>query len=100
MTYTLSNLSPPAATGAAPQNHCHSFTLIGAAVAVVTAFATIAVAVPAEARVAVRSGESTCSRPSETTLQQQVACYRYFQTVQQMIRTDLPITSLGTRIVR
>jgi hypothetical protein len=47
MTYALSPISPPAATDAVKQNHFHSFTLIGAAVAAVTTFATIAVALPA-----------------------------------------------------
>ena len=53
----------------------------------------------AEARVAVRSSEAGQTRPSEA-LQQQVERYRSFQTVQQMMRTDWPISSLPIRSVR
>jgi hypothetical protein len=58
----------------------------------------------AEAKEAVRSGEQAYSRSSEAqpseALQQQVARYRYYQTVQQTMRTDWPISSLPIRSVR
>jgi hypothetical protein len=42
MTYIRSHMPPPAATEAVKHTHFHSITLIGAAVAAVTTFATIA----------------------------------------------------------